>query len=91
MRALSSVWQDRGARRLLTGALWLAAGLCLWGLAGGWLAALGAGAARRELLEGLAAGLLEQGLTPGQAAAALTRTAPSEAGRQLLAQMGLAR
>lgn len=25
MRALSSVWQDRGARRLLTGALWLAA------------------------------------------------------------------
>ena len=47
MRALSSVWQDRGARRLLTGALWLAAGLCLWGLAGGWLAALGAGAARR--------------------------------------------
>ena len=33
MRALSSVWQDRGARRLLTGALWLAAGLCWrrWG------------------------------------------------------------
>ena len=79
MRALSSVWQDRGARRLLTGALWLAAGLCLWGLAGGWLAALGAGSGRRELLEGLAAGLLEQGLTPGP-----LKNARAWAGQKLL-------
>lgn len=89
MSALAAVWQDRRARRLLLGALVLAGGLCLWGLAAGWAASLAAEAARRRQLAGVAAGLLELGLTPGQAATALTRTASSTAARQLLAQMGL--